>query len=120
MGITNGHAARMRFSRLKAQVEGTAPYGKSNKTLADGTPRKKRKTDIRTVRKIEAERLAALRASGGDPNAIVKAEPEDADADAHADDEHEFSLEFDGFDLRQQEQVIFKTEPGLEEDTLMG
>lgn len=119
MGITNGHAARMRFSRLKAQVEGTAPYGKSNKTLSDGTPRKQRKTDIRTVRKREAERLAAEGATGTDPSPIVKTEPEDADADAHADDEHDFNEGFDIPDVKQHEEVSFKTEPGLEEEIMM-
>ena len=123
MGITNGHAARMRFSRLKAQVEGTAPYGKANKTLADGTPRKKRKEDIRTVRKREAERLAAEGATGNDTNTFVKMEPEDADADADADadDEHAFEEWGDGaHDMNGKEEIRFKMEPGLEEDIVMG
>ncbi|CAF9928263.1 MAG: hypothetical protein GOMPHAMPRED_004637 [Gomphillus americanus] len=93
--ITNGHAARMRFSRLKAQVEGSPPYGKANKNCADGIVRKKRKTDIRTERKRAAERAAAeaaARANGQTEGMTVKMEAADVDADAHADDERDYPL----------------------------
>ena len=91
--ITNGHAARMRFSRLKAQVEGNPPYGKARNGV-DGV-RKKRKTDVRTERKRAAERAAAeaaARANGQIEGMTVKMEAGDADADAHADDEGDYSL----------------------------
>ena len=45
LGITNGHAARMRYSRFKQQMEGNAPVRRARNPNSKRAPRNKRPKD---------------------------------------------------------------------------
>lgn len=61
-GITNGHAARMRYSRFKKQMEGHVPQRRQPRKVArpDVKPKKPKDEDDKSLMSIKLERDAAL------------------------------------------------------------
>jgi hypothetical protein len=51
LGITNGHAARMRYSRFKQQMEGNTPVRRTRNPNAKRAPKQKRPKDEDTTSK---------------------------------------------------------------------
>jgi hypothetical protein len=56
LGITNGHAARMRYSRFKQQMEGNTPVRRARNPNAKRAPKQKRpKDDDKNSQKVKLE-----------------------------------------------------------------
>ena len=98
MGISNGHAARMRYSRFKQQMEGTYMPARrpaaTVKTAAGGKKRGPKDIDERPVKKVD------MRRKSGDPD-IKREDPEggahvkveDSDEDVPVKSEEAYVME---------------------------
>ena len=78
-GVTNGHAARMRFSRFKQQMEGTYPTRRTPKDASDSAGTKKGKTPgERRAKKLDKRRKSGTKNDREDgEDARVKEEDDD-------------------------------------------
>ncbi|KAL8827351.1 MAG: hypothetical protein Q9191_003243 [Dirinaria sp. TL-2023a] len=81
LDITNGHAARMRFSRFKQQMEGIQPQVRKPKTTTSSNtaPRKKEKQKQSSPSSTKKEKSAKVE-GGSESGAVVKQEPGDSAA----------------------------------------
>ncbi|MCJ1284261.1 hypothetical protein MMC26_003592 [Xylographa opegraphella] len=107
LDITNGHAARMRFSRFKQHMEGIPP-----------TPRKPR-TEPRQHKKAKIEKTAKAagkRAKAEDSNLESGSMDRQAPANSHDDSTHRSNgkkLPFVKLDLLQEPEALIKPEPHI-------
>jgi hypothetical protein len=60
LGITNGHAARMRYSRFKQQMEGNPPVRRARNPTAKRAPKQKRPKEESKDLKVKTEGVSSL------------------------------------------------------------
>ncbi len=90
LGITNGHAARMRFSRFKQAMEGVVPAPRKRTTAGSNTSSHRSSRRVKTEKAIKAEKAAD-----------AKVEP---DADGETEMESKPNIDVIKTEQQQQQQ----------------
>ena len=123
MEITNGHAARMRYTRFKQHTEGTVP-GRKSRASPEDRQKKKRATRAKRSKQVEeddeeGESTKEEEGGTGKEEGVIKMENPDAAGYGEEDGYGEMEETYmycgsDGACDAVKKEVIIKTEPEAE------